>query len=69
MLITTYVGARGATGNARRAARDPKVVLVIETGRRQARVQVQRRANETQREFATRLAGAARLVRAQRRPA
>lgn len=68
MTTTTYYPATTGvpTGNARKAARSPMVLLIVETRFRQARVRVSRRDAETQRQFATRLAGAARLVRLQR---
>ncbi|MCY4026187.1 MAG: hypothetical protein OXH75_07730 [Acidobacteria bacterium] len=65
MIETVYVGPNGSTTRAREAAKSPRLVLLVTTRRRRAEVPLKRRDTETQRQWARRVAGAARLVRAQ----
>ena len=65
MIETTYVGPNGPTTRAREAAKARRLVLVVRTKHRRANVHIVRRANETSRQFAARVAQVARLVRAQ----
>ena len=66
MALVTYISVGGATGRARRAVRSGRrdVVLLIETDYRSARIRIKRRAGETARLYAARLAAAARTASA-----
>ena len=67
MITTYYSHVVGATGRARKAVQGGavRVVVVVATEHRQARVPVHRRGSETASGFAARLAAAANLIRAQ----